>query len=120
MALDFKNYTFYNWTPHSVDLYDSVSDELIMSVPSDGVIRLIEKTHKYDSTFGFPVHVVRYAGPDTDLPSQAPDVFHIMSRDTARGFPGRTDILFPYPLRRDKDKRINGCYGLGMFPYMPE
>lgn len=112
-----------NLTPHPIHVYAQGQDEIILTLPSEGVARCTQ----HDEQIGWVQHEVddsQYAecvvvplyrttyGDVTGLPDPQPGVYYIVSALVAQAVRGRrTDVLVPSQPVRNSLGQIVGCRG---------
>lgn len=108
----FGSDTFYNLTPHSINL------EGIGEIPSDGVLRVKTEKRIVKIIGGIPVVLTTFGKLEGfNLPPQdnCGFIWYIVSLPCAQALKGlRTDILITDDPVRDDQGRIIGCKSLGI------
>jgi len=102
-----------NMTPHPITILDE-SNNVIRSIPSDGLIRL-----KANVVFaGFTVDGVNITKTEFGEPEGLPDYefgkFYVVSQLVKNAFPERSDLLVPAEVVRDENGSVIGCRSLGI------
>jgi len=100
-------------TPHPITILDE-SNNIIRSIPSDGLIRLKTST----VSAGFTVDDVNITktqfGEPQGLPNYELGKFYVVSQLVKNAFPEREDLLVPAEVVRDENGQIIGCRSLGI------
>lgn len=99
-----KAIKFVNLTPHAIVVGDT-------AIPSDGIVRVSEKTEVIDNINGVDI-TKRTMGNVQGLPESEDGVWYIVSLMVAQALPVRTDLLVPGEQIRDEAGRIVGCKNL--------
>lgn len=78
---------FINLTPHEFNLYNA-NNELILTVPSSGTCRVLEKIQEQEPINGIPVNSINYSGVE-GLPDAEPHTYYIVSLMVLQALNGR-------------------------------
>ena len=104
-----------NMTPHTVDIYNE-SEELVVSLPSEGTIRLttdmVSGSDIIVEEGVVPTYKTTIGTPSAGLPLTQSDTFYIVSGMVRAACPNRGDFYQPGRLLRDADGKPIGCVGL--------
>ena len=103
-----------NKTPHEVVIIHE-DGSVIMTIPSDGSIRLSQSTAKVGVIGDIPITKTSFGG--AELPPQEEDAIYIVSSLVCQAYPDRSDFYIPDGSVRDKDGRIIGCKSLSQNPF---
>ena len=107
-----KEVRLINLTPHEVNILGE-DDRPILTLHSEGVLRLSEKRTKVGEVSGIPVFHKEYG--EAELPPKEEGVFYIVSLPVAQAFPSRSDLLVPDQLVRDEKGRVIGARSFSTF-----
>jgi len=104
-----------NLTPHELIVFkDNVFEseeydyEMVMTIPSSGVVRVKEENVEIGKINGVPVYKKKYTESE-GLPDPTPDTYYFVSILVAQANPDRKDLLLSSDLVRDENGRILGC-----------
>jgi len=107
-----KKIEVINKTPHDVNIV-SEDGRVVKTYPrGDSLIRLGVETVQDTPLDGIPTSKTIFGEPE-GLPDFVEGTFYIVSQLIKSTLPGRTDLLVPAEVVRDKSGRIIGCKSLG-------
>lgn len=99
-----ENAKLINLTPHSLTLLDE-KNNIILTLESQGVIRLETKVKQIDTINGIPITETKFK--KCKLPRKKKNTFYIVSLPVAQYTKqqGRGDFLIPGEIVRTKDRK---------------
>lgn len=107
-----------NKTPHALNIYDLEGTDVLVTVPSSGMVRVSETIRTVSDSEGeIPlVEVVRDPSKLEGLPEEQKGTVIIVSDIAYQAAKplGRKDIVKAGPAKRDDAGRIIGCIGLAL------
>lgn len=97
---------------HTVKVYNTETDELVVEVPFSGVqARRAESSEMFGEDEGIQMFRTVY-GEVEGLPEVQDEVIIIVSMAVRQALPERKDLASPGSLRKDESGMPTGCYGL--------
>lgn len=97
---------------HTVKVYNTETDDLILEVPFSGVqARRAETSEMVAEDAGIQMFKTVY-GKVEGLPEERDGVTIIVSMAVRQALPERKDLASPGALRKDEAGQPTGCYGL--------
>jgi len=101
-----------NLTPHPVNICDGSGAVIATIMPETTPARLAAKVEAAEMIDGIATSQTVFGEPE-NLPAQADSVWFIVSQIIKSAQVGRTDLLVPAEVVRDKSGNIIGCRSLG-------
>lgn len=105
-----------NLTPHTLNIYDTKGEKLLLTLPPSGQIAryAMETNLAEEIKVGLVVVPLleENGGEVEDLPKPKAGIIYVVSASVRQVLPKRVDIVSPGELIRDQDGRPIGCKGL--------
>lgn len=96
-----------NLTPHDLNICGR-DNKIIQTIPSSGIVRVIEKKEEFGDINGIPLVRKRFLESE-GLPEPQIDTFYFVSIIVIQANPTRNDLITSSELVRDEKGRILGC-----------
>ena len=100
-----------NLTPHAIGILNV--DGIVQTIPASGMVcRLTTSTVLVEVMDGLRITKTVFGKPE-GLPEEKAGTSYLVSQLVKNALPGRSDLLVPAEVLRDKDGKILYCQSLG-------